>query len=71
MLISSFNNTDNFSDNNYYINNETNTQNNQSLFIMIPLLIIFCMIILSLCYIHIQQIKWTCEKSSTVSQIHL
>ena len=63
MLISSFNNTDNFSSNNYYVNNGANTQNFLSLFIMIPFLIIFGIIILIVCYIQIQQIKWTCEKS--------
>ena len=63
MLISEFNNTDIFSNNNNYVTNETDTKDNQSLFIMIPFLIIFGIIILSLCYIHIQQIKWTCEKS--------
>lgn len=67
MLISNFNNDTNT----YTSNNKTNIQINESLFIMIPLLIIFCIIILSLCYIHIQQIKWTCEKSPTVSQIDL
>ena len=63
MLISEFNNTDIFANNNNFMNNKSDTQDNQSLFIMIPLLIIFGIIILSLCYIHIQQIKWACEKS--------
>ena len=63
MLIFELNNTDTFSNNNKYIYNETDTHSNKSLFIMIPFLIIFGIIILSLCYIHIQQIKWTCEKS--------
>ncbi len=63
MLISEFNNTDIFANNNNYVTNGTDTKDNQSLFIIIPFLIIFGIIILIVCYIQIQQIKWTCEKS--------
>ena len=53
MLISEFNNTDIFANNNNYVTNETDTKDNQSLFIMIPFLIIFGIIILIVCYIQI------------------